>query len=113
MALDVLAVPLMSDECELLFSSTKILLSDRRSRFKIDIIEASECLQSWFGLPAQNTFEDINIKRLEGESDLQRTRHSGEGSEIRMGNEDLQTVKQEGFWMRTIPLRMACGNQCN
>jgi hypothetical protein len=97
MALDVLAVPSMSDECERLFSSAKILLSDRRSRLKIDIIEASECLRSWFGPPAQNTFEYINIGRLEGESDLQGTRHGGEGSEIRMGNEDLQTVEQEGF----------------
>ncbi|KAL6405977.1 HAT domain-containing protein [Ilyonectria robusta] len=97
MALDVLAVPSMSDECERLFSSAKILLSDRRSRLKIDIIEASECLRSWFGPPARNTFEDINIGRLEGESDLQGTRQDGEGSEIRMGNEDLQTVDQDGF----------------
>ncbi|EXA30088.1 hypothetical protein FOVG_18501 [Fusarium oxysporum f. sp. pisi HDV247] len=59
------------------------------------IIEASECLRSWFGPPAQNTFEDI-IGRLEGESDLQGARHGGEGSEIRMGNEDLQAVEQEG-----------------
>ena len=95
MALDVLAVLSMSDECERLFSSAKILLSDRRSRLKIDIIEASECLRSWFGPPAQNTFEDI-IGRLEGESDLQGARHGGEGSEIRMGNEDLQAVEQEG-----------------
>ncbi|KAM5529351.1 transposase-like protein [Fusarium oxysporum f. sp. phaseoli] len=64
MALDVLAVPSMSDECERLFSSAKVLLSDQRSRLKIDIIEASECLRSWFGPPAQNTFEDINIGRL-------------------------------------------------
>ncbi|KAM4060848.1 hypothetical protein HRG_014333 [Hirsutella rhossiliensis] len=66
MALDVLSVPPMSDECERLFSSAKILLSDRRSRLKIDIIEASECLRSWYGPPARNTFEDINIGRLEG-----------------------------------------------
>ncbi|KAM4060494.1 kinase [Hirsutella rhossiliensis] len=51
MALDVLSVPPMSDECERLFSSAKILLSDRRSRLKIDIIEASECLRSWASIP--------------------------------------------------------------
>jgi hypothetical protein len=51
MALDVLAVLLMLDECKWIFSSAKILLSDRRSRLKIDIIKASKCLRSWFGLP--------------------------------------------------------------
>jgi hypothetical protein len=79
MALDVLAASSMSDECERLFRSAKILLSDRRSRPKIDIIKASECLRSWFGPPAQNTSKDINIGRLKGESDLQGTRHGGEG----------------------------------
>jgi hypothetical protein len=32
MALDALAVPAMSDKCERLFSSAKLLLTDRRSR---------------------------------------------------------------------------------
>ena len=32
MALDVLAVPPMSDDCERLFSSAKLLLTDHRSR---------------------------------------------------------------------------------
>ncbi|KJZ69655.1 hypothetical protein HIM_10950 [Hirsutella minnesotensis 3608] len=80
MALDVLAVPPMSDECERLFSSAKILLSDRRSRLKIDIIEASECFRYWYGPPVRNTFEDTNIGKLEGESDLQETYQAGDGS---------------------------------
>ncbi|KAL6409897.1 HAT domain-containing protein [Ilyonectria robusta] len=96
-ALDILAVPSISDECKQLFSSTKILLFNRRLRLKIDIIKASEYLRSWFGPPARNTFKDINIRRLEGESDLQGTRQVGEGSEIRMSNEDLQTVDQDSF----------------
>ena len=48
MAFDVLSIPAMSSECERIFSSTKILLSDRRARMKEDIIEASECLRAWF-----------------------------------------------------------------
>jgi hypothetical protein len=48
MAFDMLSIPAMSSECERMFSSTKILLSDRRARMKEDIIEASECLRSWF-----------------------------------------------------------------
>ncbi|SCO92616.1 uncharacterized protein FRV6_16744 [Fusarium oxysporum] len=87
----------MADECERLFSSANILFSDRRSRLKMDIIKVSECLRSWYNPPARNTFEDINIGRLEGESDLQGTRQAGEESEIRMGNEDLQKVHQDGF----------------
>jgi len=51
MALDILAVPPMSDEIERVFSSAKLLLTDRRSRLKMDIIKANECLQSWYGRP--------------------------------------------------------------
>ncbi|KJZ68940.1 hypothetical protein HIM_08228 [Hirsutella minnesotensis 3608] len=103
MALDVLAVPPMSDECERLFSSAKILLSDRRSRLKIDIIEASECLRSWYGPPVRNTFEDTNIGKLEGESDLRENYQAGDESETKMNDEFLDdnkatTQPQEGVW---------------
>ncbi|XP_044721769.1 Ribonuclease H-like protein [Hirsutella rhossiliensis] len=103
MALDVLSVPPMSDECERLFSSAKILLSDRRSRLKIDIIEASECLRSWYGPPARNTFEDINIGRLEGESDLQEAYKAGDGSEAKMDDEDLRIVDQDDYLHDNTP----------
>jgi hAT family C-terminal dimerisation region len=36
MALDVLALPAMSDECERLFSNAKLLLADRRSHLRIN-----------------------------------------------------------------------------
>ncbi|KJZ74785.1 hypothetical protein HIM_05902 [Hirsutella minnesotensis 3608] len=93
----------MSDECERLFSSAKILLSDRRSRLKIDIIEASECLRSWYGPPVRNTFEDTNIGKLEGESDLRETYQAGDESETKMNDEFLDdnkatTQPQEGVW---------------
>ena len=48
MAFDILSIPAMAAECERVFSSTKLLLTDRRARMKEDIIEASECLRAWF-----------------------------------------------------------------
>ncbi|RPA71043.1 hypothetical protein BJ508DRAFT_198793, partial [Ascobolus immersus RN42] len=47
MALDVLSVPIMSDEPERVFSSSGILLGERRSRLEADVVEVSECLKSW------------------------------------------------------------------
>jgi hypothetical protein len=68
MALDVLALPPMSDECERLFSSAKLLLTDHRSRLRMDVIEASECLRAWYGRPEQKAFEDSAIGLMEGEA---------------------------------------------
>ena len=48
MALDLLSIPAMTAECERVFSSSKILISDRRNRLKDDIIEASEYLNYWY-----------------------------------------------------------------
>jgi len=47
MALDIHSIPAMSANVERLFSSYKIVLTDRRNRMKIDGLEAIECLQSW------------------------------------------------------------------
>jgi hypothetical protein len=47
MAFDILSIPAMSAECERVFSSAKLLITDRRGRLKEDIIEASECSRSW------------------------------------------------------------------
>ncbi|KAG6222948.1 hypothetical protein E4U34_001146 [Claviceps purpurea] len=62
MALDVLACPPMSDDCERLFSSAKLLLSDRRSRLTMDIIEACECLRQWLGVLEK---EEKELRALE------------------------------------------------
>lgn len=70
-ALDVLAAPAMSDECERIFSSCKILLQPRRSRLAMDAIEANECLRHWYGPPAKETFEDRRVGVVEGEPDEQ------------------------------------------
>ena len=48
--MDILSIPAMSSEPERLFSGAKITITDRRNRLGSDVIEALECLKSWFGL---------------------------------------------------------------
>ena len=47
-ALDMLALPASSSECERVFSSAKLLISPSRNRINPDIIEMNECLKPWF-----------------------------------------------------------------
>ena len=47
MALDLLSIPLMSVECERVFSSAKILLTDSRNGLKEAIIEACTLIRHW------------------------------------------------------------------
>ena len=62
MALDILAIPAMSSEIEKVFSSSGLLLTDRRNHLKEDIIEGSECMKSWSanGPAGICTFQDIS-----------------------------------------------------
>lgn len=48
MAYDLLSVPAMSAECERIFSSAGMMIVPKRNRLNEDIVEASECLRSWF-----------------------------------------------------------------
>jgi hypothetical protein len=57
-ALDLLAISPMSDECERLFSSAKLMIVDPRGRLKADIIDACECLRSWYGPPRNGSTGD-------------------------------------------------------
>ncbi|EEU34443.1 uncharacterized protein NECHADRAFT_44483, partial [Fusarium vanettenii 77-13-4] len=50
MAVDILLIPAMSTEPERLFSGAKITIIDRRNRLRSNIVEALECLKSWFGI---------------------------------------------------------------
>ncbi|TVY74496.1 Zinc finger BED domain-containing protein RICESLEEPER 2 [Fusarium oxysporum f. sp. cubense] len=50
MAVDILSIPAMSAEPERLFSGAKITITDRRNRLGSDVVEALECLKSWFGI---------------------------------------------------------------
>ncbi|KAK2684727.1 hypothetical protein QWA68_016241 [Fusarium oxysporum] len=49
-AVDILSIPAISAEPERLFSGAKITITDRRNRLGSDVIEALECLKSWFGI---------------------------------------------------------------
>ena len=48
MAFDLLSIPAMSAECERVFSGAGVLLTSRKKRMKEDIIEAIECLRTWW-----------------------------------------------------------------
>lgn len=58
-ALDMLAIPMMSAECERVFSSAKHLITDSRNRLNPDIIEASECLKHWLGKPDEKVDQEL------------------------------------------------------
>ena len=64
-ALDILAVPPMSDDCERLFSGASILLDKRRRRLGIDIIEANECLRCTFP-SAKDAYYDPEVAHALG-----------------------------------------------
>ena len=91
----MLAIPLMSAKCERIFSSAKHLVTDSRNRLKADIIEANECLKSWFGRPEAKAFakgidpdvdeqyeeeaRDIDDNDLEENLDKDKDEGEGEG----------------------------------
>jgi hypothetical protein len=52
MALDILSIPAMSADLERLFSSAKLCLTDLRNKLGMDILEAFECLKSWYKIKA-------------------------------------------------------------
>lgn len=51
MTFDTLAIPPKADDDERSFSSARDLITYRRNRLKDDIIQASECLNNWYGRP--------------------------------------------------------------
>ena len=59
MALNLLAIPAMSSEVERVFSSTRLMVTDRRNRLKEDIIEAAECMKSWQADGGLVGFEEV------------------------------------------------------
>jgi hypothetical protein len=48
LVLDILSIPAISADPERLFSSAKLLISHLRNKLGMDIIEAFECLKSWY-----------------------------------------------------------------
>jgi hypothetical protein len=47
-AFDLFSIPGMSSECERSFSDAGNLITDHRYNLKNDIIQADQCLKSWF-----------------------------------------------------------------
>jgi hypothetical protein len=48
MAYDLFSIPVMSSKYERAFSAGKGLITDHRYGLKNDIIEADQCIKSWF-----------------------------------------------------------------
>ena len=48
MALDIFSIPLMTDDNERSFSSGRDMITYRRTRLSSDVIEACQCLKSWY-----------------------------------------------------------------
>ena len=48
MAFDLLSMPLMSAECERVFSAAKRFVTDEKNRLKEDILEAVICLRALY-----------------------------------------------------------------
>jgi hypothetical protein len=64
MALNLLSIPAMSAAPERLFSSCKITITDRRNKLSVKIIEALECLRSWYQVQRFD-LEDIEEQSIE------------------------------------------------
>jgi hypothetical protein len=47
-ALDKLAIPVISAECERIFSNTGKIVTPERNRLGDNIIETGECLKAWW-----------------------------------------------------------------
>ena len=69
LALEILSIPAMSAEPERLFSATKLILTDRRNRLSMKMIEALACLKSWYKLkefiPEEHLFIGPRMKDQE------------------------------------------------
>jgi hypothetical protein len=77
-ALDMLAIPMMSAECERVFSSAKYLITDSRNRLKPDIIEANECLKHWFGKLEQTDQKPNGDQKSKGPASDEKAEASDE-----------------------------------
>jgi len=56
----------MSDKCKRLFSSAKILLEDRRSRLRMDIVKVNKLLRYLYRSLLQGAFNDDDVEVVEG-----------------------------------------------
>jgi hAT family C-terminal dimerisation region len=64
-ALDMLALPASSAECERVFSSSKLLITSVRNRLNPDLVEINECLKAWFSKESKEERE-LEERRIFG-----------------------------------------------
>jgi hypothetical protein len=64
-ALDMLALPASSAECEHVFSSSKLLITSVRNRLNPDLVEINGCLKAWF---SKESKEERELEKNEGSS---------------------------------------------
>jgi hypothetical protein len=72
MAIDFLSIPAMSAAPERCFSSTKETITDKRNKLGSEVIQAFECLKSWYKLKefkANSFLEDILEAQLQALDD--------------------------------------------
>ena len=75
------AIPLISAECEWVFSFAKYFIIDFCNHFKADIIKANECLKSWYGCLEAKAFKqdiDLDIDDLYDEKTVAKAKAKAE-----------------------------------
>jgi len=55
----MLLILYMSADVKRLFSSYSLTITDRRNRIRIKLLEALECLKSWFKIKEFNILESV------------------------------------------------------
>lgn len=93
-AFDMLAIPVSSAECERVFSSSKLLLSDARNRLKPDVIEANECLRAWFAGGRKDSAAEIPDNQRQNLS-CEETRDISWDAEDTSDDEDSEEDSEE------------------
>ena len=48
MAIDIFSIPAISSKSEQVFSETKHTITPEHASLKLEIVEALECMKSWF-----------------------------------------------------------------
>ena len=90
-ALDMLAIPATSSECERVFSSAKLLITASRNRLLPDIIEANECLKAWFGKPEEKQGREKRDDRTRDSNDW------GSGSDEESSEQSSEEAADESL----------------
>lgn len=80
-ALDCLAIPSMSDDCERSFSSGRDLIHYKRSRLLFDVIEACTCLRDWYGKSSARKVGTVKVNEGGKEVVIEQVYEAFDGEE--------------------------------